>query len=174
MRRNFHSAPGVDRFAVRQRDTGRSRFLRPQLAFDQVDITNEFADRQVCRFVINLARRTNLMDFASVHYRYAVRHRQGLFLIVRHIYERGSGVVLNPLQFALHVTAQTQVQRRQWLVQEKQAWSTGQCAGQCDALLLPARQLCGPALSNTFQPHQIQHTCHGGVDRRFGFSQHLE
>jgi hypothetical protein len=62
-----------------------------------------------------------------------------------------------PLSFRI---TRTSCEAREWFVQQQQARPRRQRAGQCDTLLLAARQLVRRTLGGMAQAHQVQHLLH--------------
>ena len=56
----------------------------------------------------------------------------------------------------IELLARCPVHRREGFVEQKRPWAASQRAGQCDALLLAARQLRGPAVGEAMQVHQVE------------------
>ncbi len=68
------------------------------------------------------------------------------------------------LQVGAQLLAQLEVQVGQGLVEQQQVHGAGQGAGDGGALLLPARQLGGPAPQQLGQAHELGHLAHPAVD----------
>jgi len=60
----------------------------------------------------------DLLDLAVRHHGHSVAHGERLFLVVCHVNEGDSHLLLDPLQLELHLQAQLQVERSEWLVQQ--------------------------------------------------------
>ena len=71
------------------------------------------------RALVDLLGRVDLLDHAAVHDRDAVRHRERLLLVVRHVDERDPDVALDVLQLDLQALAQLQVERAERLVEQQ-------------------------------------------------------
>ncbi len=76
---------------------------------------------------------------------------------MRHIDERGPELVLNALQLELHLLSQLEIEGAERLVQEERGGPVDQRARECDALLLPARELSGFALLQSLEPDDAEH-----------------
>ena len=70
-----------------------------------------------------------------------VGHRHRLLLVVRDVDERDAELVLDRLQLELHLLAQLQVERAERLVQQQDARTVDESAGERDPLLLAAGEL---------------------------------
>ena len=103
-----------------------------------------------------------------VHHRDAVGHRYGLFLVVRHVYERDADLGLDAFELELHLLAQLQVQSPQGLVQEQDLRTVHEGAGQGHALLLPSRELGLPPLTEALEVHQPKHILDTAMDLVLG------
>ncbi len=74
-----------------------------------------------------------------------------------HQHGRGPGGPQRRAHLLADLAAQARVERGERLVEQHERGRGGQRAGQRDALLLPARQLPGPAVGQVGQPDQLQH-----------------
>ena len=101
---------------------------------------------------------------AVVHHRDAVRHRQRLTLVVGDIDERDADLALDPLQLDLHVLAELQVERAEWLVEEQCPGVVHQRAGQRDPLLLTTGELARAALLAAAEVDDAEHLVDSLVD----------
>ncbi len=109
----------------------------------------------VSRFVVPMKSATNrvvgcsysssgvpeLLDAAAVHDRDPVAHRERLLLVVGHVHERDADLALDALQLELEPLAQLEVERAERLVEEQDVGPVHERPGECDPLLLAARQL---------------------------------
>ena len=75
---------------------------------------------------------------------------------MRHVDERDADLLLEGLQLDLEPLAELGVQGAERLVEQQHGRVQDQRARQRDALLLPARELAGPALLEPGQSHQLQ------------------
>ena len=71
--------------------------------------------------LVDLLGRAELLDDAVVHDRDAVRHRERLLLVVRHVDERDPDLALDALELDLHLLAQLEVERAERLVEQQHA-----------------------------------------------------
>ena len=106
--------------------------------------------------VVDLARGAGLHDVATRHDGDPSRHRERLFLIVRHEDERRADLAMDPRQLRLHLLAELEIERTEWFVQEQDGRSLGQGARQRDALLLPAGHLGWHAPTEPTEPDEVQ------------------
>ena len=109
---------------------------------------------------VDLGGGAHLLNHAVVHHHDAVRHRQRLFLVVG---DHDGGDAEPALQ-GLHLVAQAcpylRVEGRERLVEQQQPGRHRDGAGERDALLLPARQLCGvlvPLVGKADEIEQLPH-----------------
>ncbi len=110
-------------------------------AADEIGRADEIRDEGVARKIVDVARRADLLDQPVAHHHDAVRHRQRLFEIVRHVDRRDAEPVLQLAQLDAHVGAQLGVEVRQRLVEQQHRGLEHEGARQRDALLLPAGEL---------------------------------
>ncbi len=101
-----------------------------------------------------------MLYHAVVEHGDAVAHGQGFALVVRDVDEGDAELLVQVLQFDLHVFAQLLVQRAQGLVHQHQLGFEHHGPGQRHALLLPARELGGVAVLLAAQLHHVQRTGH--------------
>ena len=72
---------------------------------DDVAVTDKVGHKGVLRLVVNILGSTHLLDIALVHDHDGVGHGEGLLLVVGHIDEGDSQLVLKPDQLVLHILA---------------------------------------------------------------------
>ena len=82
-----------------------------------ITLTDKIRHKAVLRLVIDIRRRTDLLDLTLAHHNYAVTQRQRLFLIVRHVDKRDTQFLVQLFQLDLHVVTHLQIQRTQRLIQ---------------------------------------------------------
>ena len=111
------------------------------LAVEHVRRAEEPGDELGGRRLVDLLRRTDLLDLAVAHHGEPVGHRHGLFLVVGDVDERDPDLLLDALELQLHLLAELQVERAQRLVEQQHLGVVDQRAGQRHALLLAAGQL---------------------------------
>jgi hypothetical protein len=108
-----------------------------------------------------------LVQPAFVHHADEVADGESLQLVVRDKQRRGASGLQDGAHLVCQALAQVHIQVGKRLVQQQQARTRRQRAGQCHALLLPARKLMRKALLDALQPHQVQHFGHTGAPLRF-------
>ena len=79
------------------------------------------------------------MNLAEVENAHAIRHRERLLLIMRHVHDADAKPGVQMLDLDLHVLAQLLVQRAQRFVHEHELRLEHQSAGKSHALLLSTR-----------------------------------
>ena len=100
--------------------------------------------------------------------------RGGLLLVMGNIDHSGADRGLEALDLLLHLLAKILVERSERLVHQEQDRVVNGSAGQCDALLLAARQLLRTAISEAGKPHDLQHARHLCRDLCCRKAAHLE
>ena len=113
------------------------------------DTPRKSATYAVARLLVDLLGRPDLLDPALRHHRDAVRHRERLLLVVRHVDERDADLLLQRLQLDLQPLAELGVEGAERLVQQQHGGVQDQRARERDALLLAARELRRDAASRT-------------------------
>ena len=137
-------------------------------AVQNVALADEIRHKGVFRLVVNVFRGTDLLDAALVHDHDGVAHGQRLLLIVGHVDEGDAQLLLDTLEFALHILPQAQVQSPQWFVQQQYLGPVHQCPGDGYPLLLPAGQLRDPPVLEALQTYDLQHLQHPLADLLLG------
>ena len=138
----------------------------PHDAVDDVGLADEVGHKGVLRLVINVLRGADLLDLSLVHDHHSVGHGQGLLLVVGDVDEGDAHGLLDALEFDLHILAQTQIQRAQRLVQQKDLGPVHQSTGDGDPLLLAAGQRGDRPLLKALQVDHLQHLQHPLLDLR--------
>ncbi len=106
-----------------------------------VRVAHEPRDERRRRPPIHHAGRPDLFDPAFVEHHDAVRERERLALVVRHVDERGPGLTMDPTQLRLHLQTDLQVERGQRFVQQQYLRPVHEGASQRDALHLATGEL---------------------------------
>src|SRR6266576_2327124 len=104
---------------------------------EHVRDTDEAGDELGCGTLVDLGRRTDLLDPALVEHCEAVAHRERLLLVVGDVDEGDADVAdlaLDALQLDLHLLPELQVERPQRLVEQQHAWGIHERARERDAL----------------------------------------
>ena len=109
-------------------------------AAEDIAFADEVSHESVAGFVINILRRTDVLNLSFGHNDDFVGHGQGFFLIVSDINKGNAQLFMHILQFKLHFLAHLQIQRAQRLVQQKNLRLVDDGAGNGDSLLLTAGQ----------------------------------
>ena len=165
----------VDRFVRLKAAVDAGKFASEELhqlvlehdAVEDIRLADEIRDERVLRLVINILRRTDLLDPALIHDHDGVRHGQRFLLIVGHIDECDPHGLLNALQLVLHVLAQTQIERTQRLVKQQHLRAVDQRARNGHALLLTAGKGSDLPVLKALEGHDLQHLRHALVDLLF-------
>ena len=90
-------------------------------AAEQIGVADELGGVGGCRPVINLPRRSDLLQFAHAQQRDAVGHDHGLFLVMGNEHERDSDFTLQRFQFHLHLAAKVGIERGKRFVQQQES-----------------------------------------------------
>ena len=102
---------------------------------------HEIGDEKIGRTLVNVARRADLLHHASVEDDDAIRQRQRLGLVVRHVDERNPCTPLQRLDLGAHALPQLGVEIGQRLVEQQDRRLDHERAGERHTLQLAARQL---------------------------------
>ncbi len=107
--------------------------------------------------LVNVRRRTELLDAAVVEHCEAVAHRERLFLVVRDVDEGDLQVALQRLQEDLHLLAQLEVERAERLVEQEHRRRVDNGARERDALPLASGELGRPAAADVGETDALEH-----------------
>ena len=151
---------------MRGGDLASGGLIQGQSPLKQVDVANEIRHKTAVGKFIDFFGSSDLQHLAVAHDRDARGHGHSLLLVMRHHYAGHAHRFDDVHQLKLGLLAEFFVQRAQWFIQQKQLRLFGQTAGQCHALLLPARQLVRFALCQLFQLNQLQHFIHARINLR--------
>ena len=110
----------------------------------------------------------NLLYDAAVHDRDAVRHSQGLLLVMGHIYGGDAHLLLDALDGVPHLNPQLCVQVGQGFVHEQHLRVDDNGSGQGHTLLLAAGQLGGHPLFQGVNLYYFKDFVHLGLDLVLG------
>ena len=110
--------------------------------------------------MVDLVRRSHLVDVALVEDDDAVGQGERLALVVRDVHESGAGLPVDAAQFHLHLEPDLEIERRERLVQEQHARAIDEGAREGDALHLATGQLVGPPLAVALESHQHERLGH--------------
>ena len=126
-------------------------------AVEDIAFADEIRNEGVFRLVVNILRRTDLLDAALVHDDDGVGHRKRLLLIVSYIYKSNAHRLLNTLELVLHILAETQIQSAQGFVEQQHLGAVHERTSNCDTLLLTAGELSHSAVFKTLEAHYLKH-----------------
>ena len=127
---------------------------------DDVRDPDEAGDERRRGPLVELARPGNLLDQPLIHDRDPVGHGQRFFLVVRDVDEGRLRLLLDVLEFELHLLAQLQVESAQRLIEQKRFRAVDQGPRQGDSLLLASGELNRLALAHPLElddPHGLGH-----------------
>ncbi len=129
---------------------------RTTVALRDVCEAEESGDVLVERLRPELVGRGDLHHVPRAHHRHAVSERERLGLIVRHVDGGQPELVEQLRQLVEQPVAQPPVERPERLVEEKHAWFGGERSGQCDALLLAARERSDRAVLESGEADELE------------------
>ena len=132
-------------------------------AVDDVRFADEIGNEGVDRLVVDIGGRADLLNVTVLHDHHGIRHRECLLLIVGNVDKGDAGLMLNILQFVLHILAELEIKCREGLVQKQHLGLIDECTRNCHALLLTARERADTA---TLKATQVDHGKHL-LDLRF-------
>jgi len=137
-------------------------------AVDDVALADKVGNKGILGLVINIFGCADLLDLALVHDDDGIAHCEGLFLIVGYIYERDADLLLDSLEFVLHLLAELEVEGAQRLVEKKDAGMVYQRTCDGNTLLLAAGEGSDLALGIIGQADQLKHTHYAVFDLGLG------
>ena len=127
-------------------------------AHQSIVFTNKVGDEGILGFFVQHVRRGALLNDAVVEHRDAVGQRQGFTLVVGDVDHRDAEILVNGLDFILHLFAQILVKGAQGLVHQHQIGVKDEGPRHRHALLLAAGELRRPPFAELPQLHHIQGT----------------
>ena len=142
-------------------------YVRPHLFHSDrqhVGVAEELRREQAERTEIELVRGADLLDSALIHEADAVRHDQGLLLVVRDVKNGDAELGMKLLDLELHLVAQLLVEGAERLVHQDDRGPVDEATGERHPLLLPARQLARKALGHAGQTHRFEREGHVALD----------
>jgi hypothetical protein len=74
-----------------------------------ITVTDKICDKSILRFIVNVLRRTDLLDIALIHNNDRIRHCKRFFLIVSNVNKGDAEFVFQTDQFVLHILAKLQI-----------------------------------------------------------------
>ncbi len=125
-------------------------------AMEQIDVAEEAVDEGRSRIVVDIFRRTDLLDIALVHQHDLIGDFERFFLIVRDENAGHMQIVMQATQPTTQFLAHFCIQRAKRLIQQQYARLDCQRARQCNTLALAARQLRWIAIGQPVELHQLQ------------------
>lgn len=88
------------------------------------------------RAIVNLLRRADLFQTATLHDRDSIRHTEGFSLIMSHIDKRTSRLALNAFELDLQLLSKPEIERAQRFIKQDDIRTGDEGARQSHALLL--------------------------------------
>ncbi|ELY39605.1 phenol hydroxylase [Natronorubrum tibetense GA33] len=116
---------------------------------------DEAADESVDRVLVDVRRRTGLLEDTVVEDDHPIAHRHRLLLIVRDVDGGDPEFVLNALDLRAHLRPEARVEVGKRLVEEEEIRLANDRPPERDALFLPARKLVGFVLEQVSDPHHF-------------------
>ena len=134
---------------------------------DQIHRRRADEARRECggRPIVQLLRRTVLLDTAVAHQHDAIGHGHGFGLVVRHIDHGHPEPLLQRPDFSPHLVTQLGVEIRKRFVHQADARFRNDGAAECHALALPARQLRRLSLEQLFETDDLRHALEAAASR---------
>ena len=136
--------------------------------------TDEAADEDARRIVVDLVRGADLLDLAALEDHDAVGERHRLHLIVGHVDDGGADGLVETLDLGPHLTAQLGVEVGERLVEEEDLGTAHDGAAHGDALALAAGELARLALQQLPDPQHVGRLGDAGLDLGGGNPAHLQ
>ena len=133
-----------------------------------VVFADELGDEGIGGLLVQFVRCRQLLHHALVEHADAISHGQGLGLIVGDVNHSDAQIVVDVLDFVLHLLAQLLVQGPQGLVHQDQVRLEHQGAGDGHTLLLTAGQLRRAAAAEIGQFDHLQRAGDLGRDLGLG------
>ena len=96
-----------------------SQIISDHNSFYNIGLSNEACYKTVFGLVVNISRRTDLLNFAVIHNDHGIRHRKGFLLVMRNINEGNSNLLLDFFQLDLHLFSYFRIQGAKRLVKKK-------------------------------------------------------
>ena len=125
-----------------------------------VALADKVGNESVCRFVVDVLRSADLLDFAVLHYDDPVAHREGFLLVVSYVDKCYSEFSLHVFELKLHVLSHFEVESSKRLVEKEDLWLVDDSACYCDSLLLTARKGSDFSFFEVFKVDHLQSFAH--------------
>ena len=133
-----------------------------------VAFADEVGYKGVDGLVVDVGRHTYLLDASFAHHNDGVAQGECLFLVVGHVYEGDTQLLVHFLQFHLHVFAHFEVQGSERLVQQQHFGFVDDSSGDGYALLLSAGEGVHVAVLIVCHAHHAQGLFHFLLDSGTG------
>ena len=133
-----------------------------------VAFADEVGYKGVDGLVVDVGRHTYLLDASFAHHNDGVAQGECLFLVVGHVYEGDTQLLVHFLQFHLHVFAHFEVQGSERLVQQQYFGFVDDSSGDGYALLLSAGEGVHVAVLIVCHAHHAQGLFHFLLDSGTG------
>ena len=129
-------------------------------AVENVTLSDKVSYERIFRLIVNIFRRTDLLDAAFRHDNNRVGHSQGFFLIMSDINESDTQVSVHLLEFELHFLSHLKVKSSQRFIEEKNLRLIDQRPCDRDTLLLAAGQGGDGSLLKSFEIDKVKDLFH--------------
>ena len=126
------------------------------LAFQMIDVAEEFEHEAIARLTVQRLRGVDLLDTAVAHHHHTVRQLQRFLLVVGHEHAGEAQLVVQVPEPATQLLADLGIERPEGFIEQQHLWLEGQGACQRDTLLLPAGELRREAFGQVRQLHHLQ------------------
>jgi hypothetical protein len=149
---------------------------QPVAPRDQIHRGGTDEPRRECggRPIVQLLRRTVLLDAPVAHQHDAIGHGHGFGLVVRHIDHGDTEALLQRPDFSPHLVTQLGVEIRQRFIHQADARLRNNGAPERHALALPAGQLRRLALEQLFETDDLRHALKPLVALGAGYPAHAQ
>ena len=137
-------------------------------AVDDVGLADEVSHKGVFGLVIDILGGTDLLDTPFIHDHDRVAHGEGLLLVVGDIDKGDAYLLLDALEFDLHILTQLEIQRTQRFVQQEYLGAVDKGTGDGNPLLLAAGEGMDRTLAVPGQVDQGQGLFHPLPQLRLG------
>ena len=125
-------------------------------AVKQVDAAEKVIDEWTGRMVIDIFRRSDLLNPPGVHDDHPIRDLKGFILIMGDEHARHMEVIVQSPEPTAKFLSNFGIKGAEGLIEQQYAGLHRQGSGQRDPLALPAGQLSGMAIPKPFQLDQLE------------------
>ena len=87
-------------------------------ARENIRFPDKVGDESVCRFVVNLFRRGNLLNFAASHNNDLVAHGKSFFLVMRNVNKGNAEIFMHVFEFELHIFSHFKIESAKRFVEQ--------------------------------------------------------